>query len=353
MRVLLPLLLFGCPSEPYPIGTGLTVDADQDGVLEDDDCDDTNPNIHAGLSEVCDGLDNNCSGSVDENGVCEAEPIAVVQDALVDVLFVIDNSASMAAYQGTIAEGLPALVHQLERSQTIAHFGVLTTSVEAHSEPRLLEVDGRRWIGSDAPAPAIVQWTQAALQPGEDATGLERGMDVLSGFLTDPIDLQGFRRPDAHLAIVALSSEDDQSEVAIEQLWDTLASLDSATYHAIVPSQDAQPASCEEGVEALRHRALSNHTGGIVLSICEPDYQPFLSTVGQRAAYEGLRRRFTLEKPARPGTVVVAAKLPGDRDPRFYNDNEVSLVDAYTVEIRNPPPVGSEITITYDFDPEA
>lgn len=35
-------------------------------VSNPDDCDDSNPDIHPGASEVCDGVDNNCAGGVDE-----------------------------------------------------------------------------------------------------------------------------------------------------------------------------------------------------------------------------------------------------------------------------------------------
>ena len=41
-------------------------DEDNDGYYNYIDCDDTNAMINPGLSETCDGLDNNCSGEVDE-----------------------------------------------------------------------------------------------------------------------------------------------------------------------------------------------------------------------------------------------------------------------------------------------
>ena len=40
-------------------------DADGDGYLSDDDCDDGNAEVNPGADEVCDGLDNDCNGLVD------------------------------------------------------------------------------------------------------------------------------------------------------------------------------------------------------------------------------------------------------------------------------------------------
>ena len=42
------------------------VDSDGDGFTSDEDCDDTNPAINPGATEICDGLDNNCNGEIDE-----------------------------------------------------------------------------------------------------------------------------------------------------------------------------------------------------------------------------------------------------------------------------------------------
>ena len=38
----------------------------------DEDCDDSDPLIHPGGSDLCDNVDNNCNGTVDEPQTCEA-----------------------------------------------------------------------------------------------------------------------------------------------------------------------------------------------------------------------------------------------------------------------------------------
>ena len=40
-------------------------DRDGDGYVGDDDCDDDDPNVNIGASEQCDGIDNNCDGTLD------------------------------------------------------------------------------------------------------------------------------------------------------------------------------------------------------------------------------------------------------------------------------------------------
>jgi hypothetical protein len=51
------------PKEEEPLNY---IDADGDGWLLSDDCDDTDVNVHPGVEESCNGLDDNCDGAVDE-----------------------------------------------------------------------------------------------------------------------------------------------------------------------------------------------------------------------------------------------------------------------------------------------
>ncbi|MBN1335376.1 MAG: putative metal-binding motif-containing protein, partial [Deltaproteobacteria bacterium] len=55
----------GCPEDTAPDW----VDADGDGVIAGVDCDDANAAVYPGAADVCDGVDNDCDGETDEDGL--------------------------------------------------------------------------------------------------------------------------------------------------------------------------------------------------------------------------------------------------------------------------------------------
>ncbi|HCH65642.1 MAG TPA: hypothetical protein DFR83_22755, partial [Deltaproteobacteria bacterium] len=70
----IPALLIGCGGpDTGPKGGALStdglsemVDADNDGFLSNEDCNDGDSAVNPAAVELCDGVDNNCDGSVDE-----------------------------------------------------------------------------------------------------------------------------------------------------------------------------------------------------------------------------------------------------------------------------------------------
>ena len=70
INVLIFSMLFACSdkdTDATPTIPDTPVDADGDGFVEADDCDDSNGDINPDAEEVCDGVDNNCDDEVDND----------------------------------------------------------------------------------------------------------------------------------------------------------------------------------------------------------------------------------------------------------------------------------------------
>ncbi|MET0401543.1 MAG: vWA domain-containing protein [Cystobacter sp.] len=127
-----------------------------------------------------------CSTPVDEAGstvpgTCRADaPLLSAQKT--DLLFVIDNSASMAEEQAAIATELPAFLEELRRDNGLEQdfrVGVITTSVYLHAA-----INGRTQF-------SVYNDQAGRLQPVPDAQGRPTAERYLEG--TDPQLLERFR----------------------------------------------------------------------------------------------------------------------------------------------------------------
>jgi hypothetical protein len=189
-------------------------------------------------------------GAVTSCAVTSLVPVPVKTD----ILFVVDDSGSMAEEQANLAQNLDAFVATLAASPAKDQFqiGVTTTSVTGFSTAEtsytsgpsatapavpypagaLVAVDpatGRlRWDPATraftgnrilaAGSPTLVADFQANVRVGTGGSGKEQGLEAMRLALTDRIadgTNAGFLRPGARLAVVILSDEDDCSETNV------------------------------------------------------------------------------------------------------------------------------------------
>jgi hypothetical protein len=84
----------------------------EDGVVTHDyggfnvavhDCDDDNPDINPDVTEICDGLDNNCNGSWDEDVDCDGDGYVAQQDTA-------DASGDCDAHDAAVYPGAPEII---------------------------------------------------------------------------------------------------------------------------------------------------------------------------------------------------------------------------------------------------
>ena len=62
------LALCACKGSDASTDDSAPIDADGDGYSADD-CDDADPAVHPGATEACDGVDNDCSGAIDDDAI--------------------------------------------------------------------------------------------------------------------------------------------------------------------------------------------------------------------------------------------------------------------------------------------
>ena len=192
-----------------------------------------------------------CVSPIDEPGSrvpdrC-AQEAPLVAPQKTDILFVIDNSGSMAEEQDGIASELPAFIDELKKGGGTGHdfqVGVITTSVYQHARiggsseiteypaqaGRLQAVPEPAADGGVAPGTerilrsddsALVEKFARLVKQGTSGSGQETPFEavrlaVASDLATTPLEEggnAGFLRDGARLLVVVVSDEDDCSEM--------------------------------------------------------------------------------------------------------------------------------------------
>ncbi len=290
----------------------------------------------------------------------------------IDILFVVDDSASMINEQEQLAEGFRDFIGAIEVTETDFHLGVIRIDFE-YSDP------SRGVLVGDPPyltrADEYVQLFSERVKVGTEGSGREKGLEA-AWFATSPQTTsaggpnEGFLRAGAELLILIVSDEDDCSdggrfgegfdrldcyrreqdlvpvETWIERLRATKSSRDLLTVAAIVGPEDPAGLCSEETLPGERYIRAAELTGGLSFSICEPDWSGFLETLGVEAVK--LTETFPLSCGARPDSLVVEVDDAEVEDDAWTYDADTRSV---TFEEGAVPARGSSVVFRYEIEP--
>ena len=277
-----------------------------------------------------------------------------------DVVLVVDQSGSMREERARLERNLGAFLEQAARTDADLRIGLTTADGRGNDAGRMYYclphppyVDGT-YADPDTRAEAL-GCALSTLPPGsvvESGLGaavaaVHRGAQPLNGEATDPN--RGFLRRDAHLAVVIVSDEDDQSPGTDAEIVAALRSVKNRApgvdvrLHAIIGDPNAP--GCVDALPAPRYARIASQLGGQVRSICLDDWHPVLESVGR--AVVATQSRFPLELRAAPATIEVQvggqSVMPDPQDGFTYDRgrNSVQLNGA-----AQPSP-GTEVVIRY------
>jgi hypothetical protein len=265
------------------------------------------------------------------------------QTKKIDILWIVDNSGSMANEQESLGRNFDAFISDFITKNVDFKMAITTTDTSSDSK------NGKIVTGSDT------KLTSAMAQADEDqfmldfknlvkvgisGSGYEKGLQASEGFMAK--HAASWMRSDAYLAVVIISDEEDQSPKTPQEYWDNLVSFKSSAGLAKVYTiVDKTLSNSGSGISTgyQRYASVANASAGIVSDIRE-DFAGVLGDMG--TAIINLLDSFALAATPVDGSLKV-----------FVNDVETTQYsyDAASRSIKfdqgQIPPVNATIRVTY------
>jgi hypothetical protein len=273
-------------------------------------------------------------------------------DVPLDVLFVVDNTASMSEEQNTLAANAATFTSWATQSGLDWQAAVITTDVEDTTN------QAGRFQGSplivDASTPP--ETLAANLLRGTSGSTNTRGLEAIQLALSSPL-LEtfnaGFLRANAALAIIVLSDGRDVSRGAPAIYESFIFGLKTDPSLLVVNSIAGDTAIGCSGANGVadpseRYFELTAMTEGEFVSICANDWSPALTQIG--ATKFGLRNVFFLSSSPSHEILEVEVDgidVPSSNGAKWSFDATVNAVVFTTAAT---PPAGASIVIRYQND---
>lgn len=252
----------------------------------------------------------------------------------IDVLWVIDDSGSMAPRQENLARNFSSFIDVFSGSSIDFRIAVTTTDVfktkgQFKGTPKVLRPDTANLVaafaanvkvGSSGSAfeagleGAQLALDRVALENAPKLEGLEKckkacvgaGVEACQATCTKTANIE-FLRPDAFLYLIFVSDEEDESSQDVRYYWRSFETAkgignDGTVTTATISGESPNTCNAAPGT---RYRALSALTGGEVGSICDPSFAASLKKLANNAI--GLKRKFALG--AKPAVSTIEVKV--------------------------------------------
>jgi hypothetical protein len=264
----------------------------------------------------------------------------------VDLLLVIDDTASMEQEQAALASSIGDLADALDQVDLAWQIGVTTTTLWPGEAGWLV---GTPYVLTPS-VPDVHALLEERAQPGVDGSAPEAGLaaTLLALELAAPgFPNAGFLRSDATLHVVVLSDADDGSTDALGDdpvgvFLDAFTAYDRpagpASVSVVVGDVPSGCVGATGNAQAGTHYAeVAAATGGVVSSICGADFGPIVDAVADVVV--NWPTRFELAAAPIPSSVRVAIDTERQLD-GWSLDGAAIVFDA-------APPPGAVVIVDY------
>jgi len=284
----------------------------------------------------------------------------------VDVLFVMENSGSMAMRQADIVAAAGEFIRQAQLHSVDFHIGVIATEVNqtetnVGDPPRdiipgaLVQAPGRPRILENT-TPDLASAFSENLNLGSCCSDeQEAGLQAAWMSMTPPLindENSGFFRDDARLNIIAFGDEDDQSEEDPDYYlgYFDVQYPGGGDWMMVSAVNGELPDGCGDYVTAApRYNQAVEETDGLFRSICTDDFTPVMAALAKHAFRPP--RFFFLSENALESSIQVTvndnpvpqAGSPGGADGWTYlaGENAVWFGDSVV------PPFGATVVVRF------
>lgn len=268
------------------------------------------------------------------DGVPRQDRFSVAANPPVDIVFAVDQSASMDDDAAALGSSFGAFIETIEMETSAWRLGVVTYDSGCFNEGMLTSSSAS--LG-DRFASAVAAGTDGEIT--DDERLLQLASRALANTAAGRCN-EGFLRSDALLHVIIVSDEPERSEEeATAWTWDYWVDdfLGYKTTPALVEVSGVVDVSgCGEG-DAGYDEAIAA-TGGLALSICSADWASYAAALA-KASTGGLWR-FVLSDTAVAATITVSVDgVPLASGWRYDTATNAVIVDSH--------PESGEVTIDY------